>query len=191
MNPFSKPASLVEISSALQVLFDALPFQRGSKTDNVAAAYVEALRGCSSEAINAGIRRFLRGECEHVSPRFVPTPPELARIVRTAIVDRVPVERRIEPYREPLPGEKMRMRLKMPLLQAAHGNQGRMLALAKANAEGFQAMVVLAANWQVRVPDDLLDMPTEEAERQWQQARTRAWAEISANPPPFMRRKSA
>lgn len=192
MNPSSKPASLAEISTALQVLFDALPFQRGSKTDNVAAAYVESLRGCTSEAINAGIRKFLRGECEGVSPRFVPTPPELARIVRAAVIpSRVPEERRIAPFRHATAGERARMRLKMPMYQAAYGSGERMNQLAKANAEGLSAMVILANSWGVAVPDELNDVPLDEAERQWQQARNAAWAEINRNPPPFLKRAFA
>lgn len=189
-----KPASIAEISAALQVLFDALPFQRGTRADNVAGAYVEALRGFANESVNAGIRKFLRGECEEVSPRFVPTPPELARIVRTtSIASRAqPAERR-EPSEATLaPGERARMRLKMPMWRAAFGSPVRMDALAKANSEGLGAMIVLATSWGVPVPDELLALPEEEGERQWQQAHNRAWAEIRRNPPPFMRsRKSA
>lgn len=188
MNPSSKPASLAEISTALQVLFDALPFQRGSKTDNVAAAYVEALRGCTADAVNAGIRKFLRGECESVSPRFVPTPPELAKIVRGVVIPmRIPVERRIEQHREMVPGERARMRLKMPMWQAAFGNNARMDALAVANKEGLSAMVMLANSWGVPIPDELNDVPFEEAERRWEQARRNAWIEIERRPPPFKR----
>lgn len=185
----SKPASLAEISDALQVLFDALPFQRGAKTDNVAAAYLESLRGLSAEAINAGVRKFLRGECEGVSPRFVPTPPELAQIVRKTVVpSRVPEERRIAPFRPAVAGERERLRLKMPMWQAAFPSPERLDGLAKANAEGFGAMVVLASQWGVPVPQELLDMPEAEAERQWRHARNQAWAEIERNPPPFMQR---
>ncbi len=190
MNPSLKPASLVETSAALQVLFDALPFQRGSKTDNVAAAYVASLGGCSADAINAGISKFLRGECD-VSPRFVPTPPELSRIVRSAtMAQRIPPERHIAQQPEPTTGERARMRLKMPMWQAAYGITGRMDQLAKANAEGFASMVVLAANWGVPIPPELFEIPEEEAERQWINARNRAWAEIERNPPPFMRNRS-
>lgn len=187
MNHSSKPASLAEISAALQVLFDALPFHRGSKTDNVAAAYVESLRGCTAEAIDSGIRKFMRGECDDVSPRFVPTPPELARIVRSAVVqDRIPEHHRIAPHRNPLPGEKARMRLKMPMWEAAFGNGTRMDALAKANAEGLGAMVVLATAWGVPVPPELFDVPDEEAERQWRYARNSALSEIERRPPPYI-----
>lgn len=183
----SRPASIVEISEALQVLFDTLPFQRGAKSDNAAAAYVTSLQGCTVEAINAGIKKFLRGECEDVSPRFIPTPPELAKIVRTAVVQqRIPATRRIAPHHTPLPGERARMKLKMPMWQAAFGNNERMDALAKANADGFAAMVVLATTWRVPIPDELLEIPDEEAERQWRYARSNALASIEANPPPYL-----
>jgi len=183
-----KPASSGEISDAIRVLFDAgLPFQRGVKPDGVALAYVEALHGHPIEAIHAGIRKFLRGECEEVNPKFVPTPPELARIVRKAVmVDRIPEERRLS-YDGPRDdGERLRMRLKVPMWQFAH-HTGRYEELARADRDGFGAMVVLAANWGVKVPQGLLDMPTERAEREWREGRNRAIREVERNPPPFMR----
>lgn len=183
----SKPASIAEISSALQVLFNALPFQRGSKSDDVAGAYVSALTGSTAGAIAAGIQRFLRGECEDVSQRFVPTPPELARIVRTAVQPvhrKPPVERPMEPL---APDAKSRMRLKMPMWSAAFGSIERLDALAKANAEGLEAMIVLAMAWGVPVPPELLDDP--HGEERWHQARSKALAEMERNPPPYLRRQ--
>ncbi len=182
-----KPASIAETSAALQLLFDALPFQRGAKTDNVAAAYVEALRGMTAEAIEAGIRRFLRGEVEGVSPRFVPTPPELARIVRTAVVpERIPEPRRIAPSHSETPGERARMLLKMPMFNHAFST-GQMDELARAHREGQGAMIVLALKWGIEVPQELLDLDEETAEQEWRQARNRAIAEMERNPPPFLR----
>lgn len=182
----STPASLAEISDALQMLFDALPFQRG-QADNAVAAYVEALRGMALDAIHTGIRKFLRGECADVSPRFVPTPPELARIVRTAIVpNRIPEERRIAPFRHTSDGERARMRLKMPMFRFAFGS-GLMDDLDRANRAGLGAMIALAGQWGVEVPPELLDALDRDGERDWQKARNQAWAEIERNPPPFMR----
>lgn len=181
----SKPASYAEISEALQILFDALPFQRGS-SDNVAMAYIEAINGTSLGSLQAGIRKFLRGECQDVNPRYVPTPPELARIVRTAVVpERVPEERRIAPFRPASDGERARMKLKMPMWSYAF-ERGLIDRLDRANREGFGAMVALATDWGVKIPDELLAIPEGEAERQWNLARNRAWAEIERNPPPFL-----
>lgn len=190
MNQHLKPASIAEISQALERLFEALPFQRGAKSDNVASAYFEALRGSTSEAIAAGVSKFLRGECEGVSPRYVPTPPELARIVRSVVVQRKNVIRLpVRPDPPEIPGAKLRMRLKMPMWRAAAGSKERLDALAAANAEGFAAMVALAASWGVPVPDEFNDIPEEELERQWHQARRIALAEIERNPPPYLRHK--
>lgn len=182
----SKPASYAEISSSLQMLFDALPFQRGAKSDNVAMAYIEALSGTTVDALHAGIRKFLRGECQDINPRYVPTPPELARIVRSAVVqNRVPEERRIAPFRSAGEGERARMRLKVPMLNYAF-ERGLVDRLDRANREGFGAMVALATDWGIPIPDELLAIPDDEAERQWHLARNRAWAEIERNPPPFL-----
>lgn len=183
----SKPASLAEISSALAVLFDALPFQRGARSDNAAVAYVEALRGLSVEAITEGIRKFLRGDCENVSLKFVPTPPELARIVRTTVVPaRIPEARRIAPFRHASDGERARMNLKMPMFSHAFPNPTMMAELARANAAGMEAMIVLAHKWGIPIPDELND----QTDVDWHRPRNQALADIERNPPPYMRRAS-
>lgn len=187
----SKPATSAEISEAVKLLFESgLPFQRGANPGNVAMAYVESLRGMSAPAITAGILKFLRGECEEVSPRYVPTPPELARIVRTAVVpERIPAERRIAPP-QLSDAERARMRLKMPMFDHAW-RTSQMDRLDRANREGFAAMVMLAQEWGIQIPDELNDRSIEENERLWREARNRAWREIERSPPPFMRRRKA
>ena len=178
------PASSAEIGEALKVLFNALPFQRGTDPATVVLAYVEALRGLSLDAIRAGVSKFLRGECD-VNPRYVPTPPELARIVRTAVVpERIPEHRRIEPFRYSNDGERARMRLKMPMFNHAVGSEQRMSELAAANAAGLDAMVILADKWGVAIPEDLHVQTNED----WHRARNQALAEMYRNPPPYMRR---
>lgn len=180
----STPATVAETSAALSVLFDSgLPFQRGAKPETAALAYIEALRGMTLDAITAGIRKFLRGECEGVSMKFVPTPPELARIVRTAVVPSlIPRERRIAPFRHPDEAERARMRLKFPMFRYAFGS-GLMDDLDRANRDGLEAMVMLAAKWGIPIPPELSD----QTDADWRAARSRAWAEIERNPPPFMR----
>lgn len=56
--------------------------------DTAAFAYMDALSGYPMQAITDGIRKFLRGECEEVSKKFCPHPPELASIVRGCIPSR-------------------------------------------------------------------------------------------------------
>lgn len=165
-------------------------FHPGIDPEKAIFGYMQALQGFTIEAIAAGIRKFLRGECDGVNPKFCPHPPELAQIVRTAVIPQwIPQERRVAPYRASVPGKRDRMRLKMPMWQAAFPSPERLAALAKANAEGFGAMVVLAAQWGVPVPQELLELPEHEAERQWRHARNQAWAEIERNPPPYLRNR--
>jgi hypothetical protein len=165
-------------------------FHPGVDPDKAMFGYMQALQGFTIEAIAAGILKFLRGECEGVNPKYCPHPPELAQIVRTAVVpNRIPQERRIVHHTQLLPGEKARLRLKVPLWQAAENNPDRLNELARANAAGFGAMVVLASKWRVPVPQELLDMPEDQAEREWHRARNNALAAIEADPPPYMRNK--
>jgi hypothetical protein len=150
--------------------------------------YMTALNGFTIEAIEYGIRKFLRGECEGVNPKYCPHPPELAAIIRTAVVPnrvlRLPTP--VHPD-APTQGERERMRLKMPMYRHAYAC-GLMDELDAANKAGFGAMVVLATRWGIEVPEELLSVPEAQAERQWREARNRAWGAIERNPPPFMRR---
>lgn len=59
-----------------------MPLPRGSDPEKAVIGYLNALHGFSIGAVTSGIRKFLRGECDGVSPKFCPHPPELAAIVR-------------------------------------------------------------------------------------------------------------
>lgn len=60
-------------------------FPPGVDAEKAIFGYIHALQGFPIQAIAEGIRRFLRGECEDVSRKFCPHPPELADIVRGVI----------------------------------------------------------------------------------------------------------
>lgn len=81
----STAATNEQIGAALQVLFNSMPFPRGVDPEKAVIGYLNALQGFPVEAIAYGIRRFLRGECEGVNPRFCPHPPELAGIIRDTL----------------------------------------------------------------------------------------------------------
>ena len=167
-----------------------MPFPKGTDPEKAVGGYIAALHGFPIDAIALGIRRFIRGECKDVSAKFCPHPPELANIIRTTRYIAAPQPQEPRGYvsaKQELPGASERMRLKMPLFNAAFGNKERMDQLDRANREGFGAMVVLATNWGVPIPQELLDRP--DAEDEWRRAHNRAWASIEANPPPFMRTK--
>lgn len=48
----------------------------------MAKAYLLAIEGCSLAALQAAIRRFIRGEVEDHTGKFAPTTAELAKVVR-------------------------------------------------------------------------------------------------------------
>lgn len=176
------------MAEALQVLFDSMRFPPGVDEKRAIFGYMTALSGFTVEAIEAGIRKFLRGECEGVNPKYCPHPPELAHIVRTAVVPgRAHQPALPKPEHNWLPGERERMRLKMPMWRYAFA-AGLMDQLDAANRQGFGAMVVLANKWGVKIPDELLQ-DEERTEREWRVAGNRARAAMEASPPPFMRRR--
>lgn len=84
----STPASTEQIAEALKILFGSMPLPRGTDRESAAIGYIDALSGFPIEAIVYGIRKFLRGDCEDISPKFCPHPPELAKIVRGAMPNR-------------------------------------------------------------------------------------------------------
>lgn len=170
-------------------------FPPGVDPDRAAGGYLAALHGFTLDAIVCGIRKFIRGECEGVSLKYCPHPPELAQIVRTTVVpNRIPAERQLPaPFREmvqEVPGERARLRLKMPMWRHAFAS-GKMDQLDAANKAGFGAMVVLAQKWGVEIPQELLDLPEREAEAQWRIVGQRARARMEIDRPPFMRNKRA
>lgn len=81
----STPATTEQIAAALQILFNSMRFPPGVDAEKAVFGYVSALQGFPVEAIAHGIRKFLRGEAEGVSPKFCPHPPELAAIVRSEL----------------------------------------------------------------------------------------------------------
>lgn len=165
-------------------------FPPGVDASKAIDGYHLALRGFTPDAIAEGIAKFLRGECQDVNPKFCPHPPELAQIVRTAVVQHR-VTRTVETIKqihvEPVAGERDRMRLKMPMWRYAFA-AGLMDELDAANRAGFGAVVVLAHKWGIPVPEELL-ADEAKTEYEWRVIGNRARAAMEANPPPFMRRR--
>ena len=54
----------------MQVLFDSMRFPPGVDEKRAIFGYMTALNGFTIEAIEHGIRKFLRGECEGVNPKY-------------------------------------------------------------------------------------------------------------------------
>jgi hypothetical protein len=86
----SMAATNEQIGAALQVLFNSMRFPPGVDAEKAIYGYMSALQGFPVEAIAHGIRKFLRGECEDVNPKYCPHPPELAAIVRGTIRNKSP-----------------------------------------------------------------------------------------------------
>lgn len=76
-----KPAtSRAEIIEALAPLLRTMP-SKGKVQDRMEGYFI-ALASFSRVEIEAGVRKFLAGECDGVKTEFVPPPPQLAQIVR-------------------------------------------------------------------------------------------------------------
>jgi hypothetical protein len=173
---------------AISAMVNAFP-QSSAEKKALLLTYEKGLGGVPDRAISETAIRFIRNEIPHQSPTFAPSVAEFVQAAR-----RVPIERVMLPkperQREIDPGERARMRLKMPMYNHAT-RCGLMAGLDAANKAGFSAMISLAHKWGVPIPEELLSMPGDDAERQWADARRRAWVEIERNPPPFLRRQRA
>lgn len=170
---------------AISAMVNSFPNQSAAEKRALLLTFEVGLGGVPEVAISETARRFLADEIPGRNPAF---PPSVAEFVQAA--RRVPISRPSlpspEPERQMDHAAKARMRLKMPLYRHAQ-ECGLMDDLDRANRAGVRAMMTLAERWGVPVPE-LLDMPEAEAERQWEVARSHAWADIRRNPPPFMRR---
>lgn len=60
-------------------------FKPGVDRDAAIFGYMQALQGFPIAAIARGIQRFLAGECDGVSMKYCPQPPELAGIIRETL----------------------------------------------------------------------------------------------------------
>lgn len=82
-------ATTGEIDKLLAVLFCSLPSQdKGEFGDDVRLqAYNIALEGVSRHVLEAVVHETIRGRIVEFDPRFVPTPPQLARVCRERRAD--------------------------------------------------------------------------------------------------------
>lgn len=173
-------------------MINAFP-QSAKNIEALLLTYDEDLQGISDQAICETAQRFRRNEIPDQNKTFAPSIAEFVdasrkQVEHISIRDRprLPEPRGYVPGNQELPGANERMRLKMPMYAYAE-RRGLMNELAQANKAGFGAMVVLATNWGIAIPQELLDRP--EAEDEWRRAHNRAWAEIDRNPPPFLRKQ--
>lgn len=157
--------------------------------------YDEALTGLNDDAICAAARKFTSGQISGHNQTFSPSVAEFcAEVRRTPVPGAKAIsgphsQTRGFEDRQQDAGERMRMRLKMPLYNAAM-NTGRIEELVAALDQGFAATAALAINWGVPVPEEFSRIPDEQIEREWQTARQRARMEIERNPPPFRRHRN-
>jgi len=80
MNVQATPASRADATAALRALFEAFPTERGSAGG--AATYLMAVEGYSLIAIQAAVKRLIRGEAAGHDGRFLPTPAQVSTCVR-------------------------------------------------------------------------------------------------------------
>jgi hypothetical protein len=151
--------------------------------------YSQALTGVPDQAIAETVRRFVTSQVPGQSATFAPSVAEFVREARRVPIDRVSLPK---PERELSVDDaaKARLRLKMPMYRYAT-ECNLMPQLDAANRAGFSAMIALADRWGIPIPEELLALPGDVAERQWDEARRMAWIEIERNPPPFLRKQRA
>ena len=101
IQPQITPASSVEAKGALKALFEAFPADRGEGTLAVGTYFI-AIEGYSLKAIEAAVKRIIRGEISDIDKRFLPTPAQFSNVVAYCEKLYAPVEKRIA---LPAPGD--------------------------------------------------------------------------------------
>lgn len=194
LNEFSKAKKMEQKAFlAITAMLNSFPQQGATDGETLLKTYSAVLRDTGSQAIIEASQRFVTGEVAGQSKTFSPSVAEFYTEVRR-IDELLPYRNRpalpspAKTERQMSASEGQRMRLKVPMWRYAF-EHGLINQLAEANRTGMAAMIVLATNWGIPVPEALFAIPDDEAERQWQLARNRAWAEIERNPPPFLRRQ--
>lgn len=97
-----KPANVSETTAILSRLLSSFPEREsddGSKLDRL-RSYVIALEGYSLPVLEECERRILKAKAPDLDPRFMPTPPQLARLcgdIRASRLCPLPSPRRAEP----------------------------------------------------------------------------------------------
>jgi hypothetical protein len=194
-------ATQIETSMEIERLFGILPLSRGQEYDKIMPEFVRVCVPFEASHVREAVDRFIDGETADGPYRTAPKVPEFAAMVReirtkhgAAADQALKAAQRALPapsYAETSPGEKSRMALKMPMWKAAENNPARCKALAKANAEGLEAMVVLAVEWGVPIPPSLYEPSLEVAAQRWNTARNRIQASLEGSPPPYLRNRQA
>jgi hypothetical protein len=173
--------------TAISAMLNAFPQSAAADTQGLLLTYSQALTGVPDQAIAETVRRFVTSQVPGQSATFAPSVAEFVQAARRVPIERVSLPK---PERELSIDEaaKARLRLKMPMYR--HATECNLMPqLDAANRSGFSAMIALADRWGVEIPAELLALPGNVAERQWDEARRMAWVEVERNPPPFLKRQ--
>lgn len=172
-------------------MLNSFPRQASSDIQGLLLTFDEDLNGIASAAIVEAAENFRRGLVEGQSLDYAPSSARFCAEARR-IHDLLPYRNRKalpapaandRPYGDDARA-KARMRLKMPMFAAAMAKgPAAMNDLAKANAEGVESMILLAASWGIAIPEQL-DGATDD---EWISARNRALHRMEMDPPPFLR----
>jgi hypothetical protein len=172
---------------AITAMVNSFPQASAAERKALLLTYEKALGGVPDQAISRTAAAFIRNEIPHQSATFAPSVAEFVQAARRVPIERISLPK---PEREYSIDDaaKARLRLKMPMYRYAT-ECNLMPELDAANRSGFSAMIALADRWGVEIPEELLTMPGDVAERQWDEARRMAWVEVERNLPPFLKRQ--
>jgi hypothetical protein len=172
---------------AITAMVNSFPQASAAERKALLLTFEKGLGGVPDRAISETAMGFIRNEIPHQSATFAPSVAEFVQAARRVPIERVSLPK---PERELSVDDaaKARLRLKMPMYRHA-AECNLMPQLDAANRAGFSAMIALADRWGVPIPEELLALPGDVAERQWEEARRMAWIEVERNPPPFLRRQ--
>jgi hypothetical protein len=94
-----RPATSIEISTAVGVLFRQMRLPKGVSSEERTEGYVTALEGMPLSAIEGAIAKFLRDEVPGFEKNeYCPRPPTLARVARDVAKAAIPPKERPKAY---------------------------------------------------------------------------------------------
>jgi len=140
-------------------MLNSFPQQGATDSETLLKTYRAVLGDIGSQAIVEAAQKFVTGDVKGQSLTFAPSVAEFVQEARR-IDALIPYRDRKLLSSKPKPeiridrAEEARMRLRLPMLREAM-RRGQIDRVQRANTEGLAALVTLAKEWEIPVPEEV------------------------------------